>query len=359
MTSDTSESSVRVMVVDDEAPLRSALSRFLKERGYTVTTASSGTQALQRLPEDRPDLMLLDIRMPGLNGIDVVPEALEHDPDLAIVMLTAVGDATSAALCMQRGALDYLTKPIELNDLASAVARALRRRDTMLQDREISSWLKEEVSRRTEELDRARQRQEELTVATLEALVHALEAKNRYLAGHSARVAAFAATIASELGLADEKVEQVRIAGRLHDLGMIGIREDVLDKKGQLTDEEYEHIKEHVLIGSRILAPLAHLGNVVGFVRGHHERFDGSGYPDGLSGEDIPVGARIISAAEVYDALTTSRPYQEKLTPEEAVSRMRMLEGKVLDPAVMDGLARSVAQRQTLVFLDEDHAPAE
>jgi len=359
MTSGTPESPVRVMVVDDEAPLRSALSRFLKERGYTVTTATSGTEALERLSDDQPDLMLLDIRMPGLNGIDVVPEALDKSPDLAIVMLTAVSDATSAALCMQRGALDYLTKPIELNDLASAVARALRRRDTMLQDREITSWLKEEVSRRTEEIERARQRQEELTVATLEALVHALEAKNRYLAGHSARVAAFAATIASELGLVDEEVEHVRIAGRLHDLGMIGIREDVLDKEGQLTDEEYEHIKEHVLIGSRILAPLAHLGSVVDFVRSHHERFDGSGYPGGLRGEDIPIGGRIISAAEVYDALTTSRPYQQKLDPEEAVSRMRMLVNKVLDPAVMDGLARSIARRQTLVFLEEDHAQEE
>jgi len=359
MTSGTPESPVRVMVVDDEAPLRSALSRFLKERGYTVTTATSGTEALERLSDDQPDLMLLDIRMPGLNGIDVVPEALDKSPDLAIVMLTAVSDATSAALCMQRGALDYLTKPIELNDLASAVARALRRRDTMLQDREITSWLKEEVSRRTEEIERARQRQEELTVATLEALVHALEAKNRYLAGHSARVAAFAATIASELGLVDEEVEHVRIAGRLHDLGMIGIREDVLDKEGQLTDEEYEHIKEHVLIGSRILAPLAHLGSVVDFVRSHHERFDGSGYPGGLRGENIPIGGRIISAAEVYDALTTSRPYQQKLDPEEAVSRMRMLVNKVLDPAVMDGLARSIARRQTLVFLEEDHAQEE
>jgi response regulator RpfG family c-di-GMP phosphodiesterase len=349
----------RILVVDDEEHLRQALVRFLSRRGYQAIAAQNGTEALAVIKDQHPALVLLDIRMPGMSGIDVVPEALTIDPDLAIVMLSAVADATSAAVCMQRGALDYLTKPIELSDLDLAVTRALRRRDTLLQEREIGSWLKEEVAKRTAEVERSRRRQEEITVATLEALVNALEAKNAYLAGHSARVAAVAATIASAMKLADEEVEQVRIAGRLHDLGMIGIRESVLNKQGRLDDAEFEHVKEHVEIGSRILAPLTHLGQIVTFVHAHHEHWDGSGYPDGLRGEAIPLGARIIGASEVYDALTTSRPYQEKLDPDEAVDRMRLLTGKLIDPNVMDALSHAVGQRQTLVFLDENTTPVE
>jgi putative two-component system response regulator len=294
-----------------------------------------------------------------LSGIDVVPRALEIDPDLAIVMLTAVDDAMSAALCMQRGALDYLSKPLELTTLERAIGRALRRRDTLIQERGISSWLKEEMTRRTQEVERAPQQQAELTVATLEALVNALEAKNAYLGGHSARVAAFAATIANELHLQDEEIEQVRIAGRLHDLGMIGIREAVLDKQGTLTEEEFEHVKQHVTIGAQILAPLTHLAPVVSFVKSHHERWDGGGYPDGLSGDDIPLGARIVGAAEVYDALTTNRPYMEKMSQEDAVARMRELAGEALDPHVMDALAAAVERRQTLEFLADGAGLAE
>lgn len=345
---------LRIMVVDDEEGLRNAVARFLRQSGHEAETAASGPQALQKLREKKYTAMLLDIRMPDMSGIDVVPEALDIDPDLAILMITGVADATSAAICMQRGAMDYLTKPIELTDLASAVNRAVRRRDTMLQTREISTWLRDEVERRTKELERERNKLEQITVATLEALINALEAKNAYLAGHSARVAAFAATMAHEMGLSDDEVEQIRMAGRLHDLGKIGIRESVLDKQGPLTDEEYRHIKQHVTIGSQILAPLTHLGPIVDNVRSHHEHWDGSGYPDGLSGPDIPLGARIIGAAEVYDALTTSRPYQDPLSPEEAVERMRGLAGRVIDPAVIDALAKSVKKRATLVFLPED-----
>jgi len=353
MTADQAKSTTPLLVVDDEQVLRDAIARFLRDRGYQVSVAGSGTEALEHLRANKVHLMLLDIRMPGMNGIDVVPEALEFDPDLAIVMLSAVSDATSAAISMQRGAIDYLTKPIELTDLVNAIQRALRRRDTLIQSRGITSWLREEVQRRGAEAERERRKQEQITVATLEALINALEAKNRWLRGHSSRVAALAATIAHEMELPDEDLDHVRMAGRLHDLGKIGIREEVLNKEGPLTDEEYEHVKAHVTIGSQILAPLSHLGTVVSYVRHHHEHWNGSGYPDGLSGEDIPIGARIICAAEVYDALTTSRPYHPTTPPEEAVARMRALSGVVLDPTVMEALATAVARRQTLVFLDD------
>jgi response regulator RpfG family c-di-GMP phosphodiesterase len=347
-----------VLVVDDEDAIRSALARFLTTRGYQVLQASTGREALAQLKNNHVSLMLLDVRMPGMSGMDLVPEALHLDRDLAIMMLSAVTDATSAAICMQRGAMDYLTKPIELNSLANAIERALRRRDTLLQERQISRWLKDELEHRAKELERERRKLEQLSVATLEALINALEAKDRFLSGHSARVAAFAATVAHEFGLSDDEIEQVRMAGRLHDLGKIGVRESVLNKEGPLTPEEYEHVKEHVVVGSQILAPLAHLGHIVGFVRAHHEHWDGSGYPDRLRGDQIPLGARILCAAEIYDALTTARPYQPTMTPEQAVSRMRRLGGTVLDPSVLDAIAAAVSRRQALVFLDDDAGAA-
>jgi response regulator RpfG family c-di-GMP phosphodiesterase len=342
------------LVVDDEEPLRSALARFLQRRGYGVLTASSGPEALERVKADRPLLMLLDIRMPGMSGIDVVPEAMHIDPDLAIVMLSGVGDATTAALCMQRGAFDYLTKPIALPDLAKALDRAIRRRDTMLQEKGISTWLKREVSRQSQELRVANLVRDELVLATLEALVNALEAKSTYFGGHSARVAAFAATIATELDLPDDLVEDVRVAGRLHDLGIIGIRDEILEKQGTLSEEEFDQVRQHVTIGARILSPIGQLGDVPEIVRCHHEKWDGSGYPEGRSGEDIPMGARIINAAEVFDALTTSRPYRERIDADAAVAHMRTIAGGALDSAVTEALARAVTSRQTLVFIDED-----
>ena len=195
--------------------------------------------------------------------------------------------------------------------------------------------------------------------ATLEALVNALEAKDPYMRGHSARVADLSATLAAQLGLADEDIERIRVAGRLHDVGKIGTREVVLNKHGALTPEEFEHVKQHVLIGSQILAPLPHLEHIIAMVRSHHERWDGTGYPDGLRAEEIPLGGRIIAAAEVYDALCTSRPYQDKMTPEQAAERMSDLAGTVLDPKVYDALSAVVARRRTLVFLDEGSASAE
>jgi protein-histidine pros-kinase len=354
MTIPSERQPTRVLIVDDEEAVRKTLSRFLARRGYEVLEAGSGSEALAQVREGRPALVLLDIALPEMAGTDVIPEVLDIDPDVGIVMLSGQGDAHTVSTCMQRGALDYLTKPVVLDALDRALAKALRKRDTMAQDRELSRWLKREVGQRTLELEHARRRQEELTVSMLEALVAALEAKNRFLAGHSARVAEFAATIAAQLSLPDDEIEQIRAAGRLHDLGMIGIKESVLDKVGALTQEEYRHVQEHPVIGSRILAPLTHLGPVADFVRGHHERWDGQGYPDRLAGYDIPLGARIIHAAEVYDALTTERPYQEPLRPEAAVARMQELAGSVLDPNVVTALKSAVGRRQTLEFVRED-----
>lgn len=330
-------------MVDDEEPIRNALQRFLTQEKLTVLTAASGAEGLALLSTQRVGCVVLDIRLPDLPGTELVQKMVERDPSVSILMLTAVDDAATAALCLQRGALDYLVKPMDLRDLHRAVLRALRRRDALLEGGKADSRLREELAIRTEELQRERESLQRLSVATLEALVNALEAKDLHLLGHSARVAALAARVAAEYGLDEEGVETVRLAGRLHDIGKIGIRERILNKQGPLTDEEFAHVKTHTTIGAQILAPLTHLKEAIGFVRSHHERWDGRGYPDGLAGEAIPVGARIIGAVEIYDALTTARPYQETMSAAHGVARLKDLAGSVLEPKACDALARVLA----------------
>ncbi len=347
------EGPLTLLVVDDEEAIRNAVRKYLVLQGYEVAVAATGEEALDILRRQKITGILLDVNLPGTNGIDLVPQILELEPSVAILMLTAVNDATSAALCMQRGALDYLLKPIDLSHLGRAIRRGLERRHALLEGQMLTQWLKEEVALRVAERRLEQATQERISVATLEALVNALEAKDPYLRGHSARVADLSAGVAAHLGRPDEEIEAIRTAGRLHDIGKIGIREEILNKHGPLSDEEYEHVKQHVLVGSQILAPLVHLKDVITFVRSHHERWDGFGYPDKLAATAIPLGARIIGTVEIYDALTTARPYQEKMSPEMAVERMRDLIGSAIDPAIHEALEAVVSRRQALVFLDD------
>jgi putative two-component system response regulator len=344
---------VTLMVVDDEESIRNALRRFLVQQGYEVATAAGGEEALAILQRQKITGMLLDVNMPGITGVELVPQIMELEPTIALLMLTAVNDATSAALCMQRGAFDYLIKPIDLGHLGRAIRHALQRRATQLESQQINQWLKDEVAVRVAERRLEQANHERVSVATLEALVNALEAKDPYLRGHSARVADLCAMVAAQLGCTDEQIEAVRTGGRLHDIGKIGIREEILNKQGPLTESEFDHVKQHVTVGSQILAPLVHLQDVIAFVRSHHERWDGKGYPDRLAGEAIPLGARIVGAVEIFDAITTARPYQERMSPEMALQRMRDLVGTVIDPKVHRALEAVVTQRQALVFLDD------
>lgn len=343
----------RLLIVDDEESIRTPLSAFLRSRGYDVQTAESGTRALALLSEQKFMLMLCDIRMPGLSGVEVVPHAIRADSDLAIVMLTAVNDAPTATEALSHGALDYLMKPVELTDLEAAVERALHKRSLAIDQRNIERMIREEVALRTTEVEEEKQALRSLTVNVAETLINAMEAKDVYLRGHSQRVAELSASMAEELGLDADTVEHVRLAGRLHDVGKIGIREAILNKPGALTPEEFDHIKTHVRIGMEILSPLRHIGLALQFVQDHHEHHDGHGYPQGLKGEAISVGGRILVAADAFDALTSRRAYREPMTQEDTVAYMRRLAGTLMDPSVFTALENVVSRRGSLVFIDE------
>ena len=342
----------RMLIVDDEETIRLALSKFLRTRGYTVQTAESGGVALELLRRGSYVLMLCDVRMPGMTGVELVPQALAVDPDLAIMMLTAVNDAPTATEVLSLGAMDYLMKPIELNELQDAVERVLHRRALAIEQRNVERLIREEVALRTAELEREKLSLRSLTVDVVDALIIAQEAKDEYLRGHSQRVADLAASIAQEMGLDVDTVEDVRLAGRLHDVGKIGIRESVLNKPAALTAEEFEHVKDHVRIGVEILAPLRHLGQTIVFVHDHHEHWDGTGYPRSLSGDSISIGGRILCAADAFDALTSLRAWRSSMTAQEAIDFLANNAAGLLDPAVYSVLKSVVRRNKTLVFIE-------
>ena len=345
--------SARILVVDDENTIRLVLAKYLRTRGFDVSTAESGDAALEALANGgKFDLMLCDVRMPGLSGVELVPAALEIDPGLGIVMLSAVNDAPTATEAMAQGVLDYLTKPIELKDLYDAVQRALHKKMLVTEQHKFERQIREEVAERTRELEQEKAHLRDLTVSVVETLVTAMEAKDVFQRGHSARVGDLAASIAEYMELSPEVVEDVRIAGRLHDVGNIGIRPEVLNKAGALDPEEVLHVRDHVRIGVDILMPLRHIERVVMFVGDHHEQFDGNGYPHNKSGDQISIGGRILAVADAFDSLISRRAYREPVSTDEAVEQLRASIGTHFDPNVYQALRAVVKKRRTLVFID-------
>ncbi len=334
----------RVLIVDDEETIRLALRKFLRSRGYEVEIAGSGDQALQILDRSSFSLMLCDVRMPGMTGVQIVPEAIAKDEDLAIIMLTAVNDAATATEVLSSGATDYLMKPVELADLQQAVERALTKRVAQIEQRRLDKLIREEVALRTAELEKEKESLRLMSVSIAETLINAMEAKDLYLRGHSQRVAELAGELAEEMNLDQEMCEDLKLAGRLHDVGKIGIREAILNKPDRLTPEEFEHVKRHVQIGLGILAPLVHIKNSLNYMEHHHEHWNGAGYPHGLSGEDIPLGSRILCVADTFDALTSKRAYREPLTPLAALEHLRVDSGKQFDENVFEALVRVITR---------------
>ena len=349
----------RLLVVDDDHAVCRAIALNLRAEGYDVDHATSAPAALERLQRTPYDVMLCDIRMPEISGLELLRKALAIDEQVAVIMLTGVLDAATATTALRGGALDYVTKPFQTAELFASVEDALRTRRLRAEQRRVELIVREEVAtrtaeleQRTAELEREQRALHGMTVNVAESLITAMEAKDVYLRGHSHRVAALAAAIAEELGLDADMVERVRLAGRLHDVGKIGIREAVLNKPGTLTPEEYEHVKQHVRLGMEILSPLGHLGEVLTFVHHHHERWDGQGYPHGVAGEAISLGGRILTASDTFDALTSARAYREPMTIEAALAILEQQNGRLLDPAMSEALRRVVSRPQSLVFID-------
>lgn len=328
----------RILVVDDEDTIRLVLAKYLRTRGFEVETAESGDAALEALARARFDLMLCDVRMPGLSGVEIVPAALETDPDLGIVMLSAVNDAPTATEALAHGVFDYLIKPVELQKLHEAVNRALQKQAVLKEQRRVERAVRQEVATRTRQLEQEKVGLGEVTLRVLESLVTVAEAKDPFKRGDSARVAELAASMAEYMGLGPDIVEDVRVAGRLHDIGNVGIRPDVLGKPGKLDSTERSHVKEHVRIAVEILKPLTHAERIATFVGDHHEHWDGGGYPQGRSGEHVSIGGRILAVADAYVAVTSERPHHPAMERDKALDHLRPDVGTQFDARVFEAL---------------------
>ena len=347
---------LRILVVDADDAVRESLGRLLRERGHNVHLCASGGAALALVGTERFEVLLCDDAMPGMSGLELVGRALGLDGDLAVLVLSRVNDARAAMSALSRGALEYLVKPIAVPDLDAAIERAAHRRQLEMGRRTVERQIREEVMLRTIELEKEQSALRALTIGIAETLVNAMEAKDVYLRGHSQRVAEQAASVAEELGLHPDTVEDIRLAGRLHDIGKIGIREEVLNKPDALTAEEYAHVKEHVRIGMEILEPLRHIPRALEYIHDHHEHFDGRGYPRGRRGIGISIGGRILAACDAFDAMTSRRAYREAFDEKHVIDDLRTHVGRLLDPAVFAALEKVVVRRRTLTFIDDRHA---
>ena len=323
------ERALSCLVVDDEPHLRSILARLLTEEGFACRQAGNGREALQELERQPADLIISDIRMPEMDGIQLLPELRRRWPDCAVVMVTAVSDVRSAIWCLTQGALDYVAKPFQVEDVQARVRQALEKRRLILENRDYQQNLERKVEVQASRI-------EELFVVGVQSLAHALEAKDPYTRGHSARVASYATAVARTLGLDAGVLEELRIGAELHDVGKIGVRESVLNKPAKLTEAEYFHIMEHTVIGEKILTPLLReRPRILQIVRSHHERMDGGGLPDGLKGDDIPLAARIVTVVDAFDAMTTGRAYRPPLATTSVLAELRSESGRQFDPAVV------------------------
>jgi putative two-component system response regulator len=288
----------KILIVDDETGARAALEFLLRREGFEVRDAADGHTAIQECASFRPDLILLDIMMPGIDGFEVcrrikaTPET-RLTPVVLITGLTATEDRIKG---INAGADDFLSKPIDLNELLARTRSLLR------------------LKQYTDELENAE--------AVLFSLAHSIEARDPYTHGHCERLAEMSARMGERLGVTEEQIKALRRAGVVHDIGKVAVADSILLKPGPLTADETKVMQKHPVVGERICAPLKTFRLVLPIIRHHHEKHDGTGYPDGLQGEEIPLTARILQLSDVYDALTTDRPYKVAFTPEVALDLM-------------------------------------
>lgn len=328
----------RILIVDDEAVLRRLLRQELSSKGYLCQEAGGADEAVEKLKSSPIELVLLDIRMQGKPGNELLPEIRASFPDTAVIMVTAITDTSIAIQCMKEGAYDYLAKPFNLEEVVLSVERALEKRRLELENKDYQQHLEQKVTKRTEELQRAMEKIKLASLDTVYRLSRAAEYRDEDTGAHIQRMSHYSAAIARRMGLDDEAVESILYAAPMHDIGKIGIPDRILLKPGRLDPDEWKIMKQHTTIGARILegsdAEFIKLAEVI--ARTHHERWDGSGYPEGLKGSKIPLVGRLTGIADVFDALISKRPYKVALSLEESFDIIKKGRGSHFDPEVMD-----------------------
>lgn len=310
---DRKKKALEVLVVDDERSIRESLATYLTHCGYGVRTCGDGESGLQAFQQHPTPIVITDLVMPGLSGEELLHEVKRREPLTEVILMTGYGTIDSAVSAIKSGAYDYIIKPFKLDALLRTVEKAANHRN----------------------LARENRRLQENSLNVLRAMVNVLEHRDAYTAGHSQRVTEIAAAVAAEHGLPEEERNVLVLAGPIHDLGKIGIDDNILRKPGRLDEEEYDIIKSHPEKGILIIEPLGFLRDTIPIILHHHERYDGTGYPHRLGGEDIPLGARVMSVADTFDAMTSSRAYRRARSFQEACEELKRCSGTQFDPKVV------------------------
>jgi putative nucleotidyltransferase with HDIG domain len=327
----------RILVVDDQEMIRSMLSRYLKEHGYKVETAGSADTALVKLRESTFELAVVDIQMPGKDGIELLRQITREHPDTAVVMVSGLNEIDTVLETVKMGAYDYITKPFSLDVVESCLQRAFEKRNLIIENRNYQLNLENKVRKRTKELEEALHKIEFTYDATIKALGGALDLRDSETEDHSLRVAGFVLKLAKAMCIEGGTVlRDIEWGAYLHDIGKIGIPDAILLKPGKLTEDERAVIKRHPVLGHKLLINIQFLKGASELVLSHHEWYDGSGYPRGLKGDDIPVSARLFSVADTIDAMTSDRPYRKALPIGIVGKELSKLSGIQYDPEIVD-----------------------
>jgi putative two-component system response regulator len=340
----------RILVVDDEPLVSEVIINCLATERYECHAAHSTDKALELLEQNNYSLVVSDVNMPGKTGIELLSIVKKRFPDVAVIMVTAVDDRKTAIQSLHLGAYGYVIKPFDLNEIVISVVNALERRRLTIQSKEHETRLENEVRNRTAEIHR---REEEICLR----LTSACEYRDVETGSHIRRIGLYAFIMADELGWSSQLMDEIRVAAPMHDIGKIGVPDYILLKRGKLTNEEFEIIKKHTVIGAEMLSgsSISLLNMAKDIALSHQEKWDGSGYPYGLSGEAIPESARIVAIIDVYDALVSKRIYRPAILEEEALQIMTREKGKHFDPRIFDAFLRVLPKlRQIRLQVQDD-----
>jgi len=340
---------VRVLVVDDEEFLRSFVRQRLEIAGYFVAEASNGNEALAMAANGHGpyDVLLTDVRMPVMDGITLLSEWAKRCPGTAGIVMSANAELDTAVHAFKIGAFDYITKPINFDVLLITIEKALRKKELERQLDDYRTNLEAKVKEQTDVINSN-------YVRFIDSLIRTLEAKDSYTRGHSRRVTRYSVAIAEELGMAGQELEDLRRASVLHDLGKIGVKEAILNKPGRLTKEEFSEVVGHPEKAVEILEPIDYYKPLFPAILHHHERFDGKGYPSRLAGRDIPVASRIMTIADTFDAMTSTRAYRKALPNADAIAEIRRCSGTQFDPGIVPAFLACLSK---IVIPDDERQP--
>ena len=324
-----------VLIVDDDRQVREVLHEIFLSNGFKCEIATDGREGLDTFQLTRPPLTVTDVKMPVMDGLEFLKAIRDIDPDAAVIMLTGVGDVKIAIESLKVGAHDFIIKPVNVDELLIAADRAVERRQLLIERREYQATLERRVEEATRDLALTLRELQDTYRATLEALGSALDTRDVGTEAHSRRVHGYVQTIARLHGLPERDVKDIEHGVLLHDIGKIGIPDAILLKPGPLTPEEWIVMRTHPEVGRRLIERIPFLRAAVPIVYHHHEKWDGTGYPLGLRGEAIPLGARIFAVADAFDAMTFDRPYSRAISYETARREIERCAGTHFDPDVV------------------------